>query len=151
MDKYDEVTLQMVDTIKENFSYSSGGNYRFDEELRKKLTDVLKSNFNIKDEEMGRSLTKDVNMFDPETGYEFDVPLFTTPLFIPVGAMVIGPETFPNYSIENKYIGYTDKGRFYQINDFTRFMRNMRKRPLTVVALFLLIYMTVVLIMFSTK
>lgn len=151
MDKYDDVALQIVDTIKENFSDSSDGNHRFDEELIKKITDVLKNNFNIKYEETGRGLVKDVNMFDPETGYEFDTPLFTTPLFIPVGTIVIGPETFPNYSIENKYIGYTDKGRFYQINDFTRFMRRMRKQPLTVIALFVLVYIIVSLVIFSIR
>ena len=150
MDKYDEVVLQIVDVIKENFSHSSDSNHKFDE-MQKKITDVLKDNFNIKDEDMGRSLMKGVNMFDPESGYEFDAPLFTTPLFAPVGAMVISPKTFPNYSIENKYIGYTDKGRFHQINDFTRFMRYMRKQPLTVIALVVLTYLVVFLLIFSIK
>lgn len=151
MDKYDEVTLQIVDAIKENFSDSSDGNHKLDEEIQKKITDVLKNNFNIKDEETGKSLLKDVNMFDPESGYEFNAPLFTAPMFIPVGAMVIGHETFPNYGVDNKYIGYTDKGRFYRINDFTKFMRHMRKQPLTVVILFVLIYMVVSILVYSIK
>lgn len=151
MDKYDEVTLQIVDAIKENFSDSSDSNHKFNEEIQKKITDVLKNNFNIKDEEMGKSLLKDVNMFDPESGYEFNAPLFTTPAFMPIGAMVIGPETFPNYDTDNKYIGYTNKGRFYRINDFTKFMRHMRKQPLTVVVLFVLIYMVVSILVYSIK
>ena len=151
MDKYDEVTLQIVDAIKENFSDSSDSNHKFNEEIQKKIADVLKNNFNIRDEEMGRSLMTDVNMFDPESGYEFNAPLFTIPLFAPVGAMVIGPETFPNYGADNKYIGYTDKGRFYRINDFTKFMRHMRKQPLTVVVLFVLIYMVVSILVYSIK
>lgn len=151
MDKYDDVALQIVGAIKENFSDSSDTNHRFDEEIQKKIADVLKNNFNIKNEEMGMSLMKDVNMFDPDSGYEFDAPLFTSPLFIPVGAVVIGPETFPNYDVNNKYIGYTDKGRFYQINDFTKFMRHMRKQPLIVIALFVLIYLIVSLAIFAIK
>ncbi len=151
MDKYNDVVLQIVDTIKENFSDNSDSNHKFDDEIQKKIADVLKNNFNIRYEEMGMGLMKDVNMFDPETGYEFDIPLFTTPLFIPVGAIVIGPETFPNYSIENKYIGYTDKGVFHQINDFSRFMRRMRKQPLTVIALFVLVYIIVYIVIFSIK
>lgn len=151
MDKYDEVALQIVDAIKDSFSDSSDSNHKLDEEIQKKITDVLKNNFNIKDEGMGRSLMKDVNMFDPESGYEFDAPLFTTPLLIPVGATVIGPETFPNYGVDNKYIGYTDKGRFHQINDFTIFMRRMRKQPLIVIALFVLIYLVVSIAIFSIK
>lgn len=151
MDEYDEVTLQIVDAIKENFSDSSDSNHKFNDEIQKKITDVLKNNFNIKDEEMGRSLMKDVNMFDPESGYEFNAPLFTAPMFIPVGAMVIGHETFPNYGVDNKYIGYTDKGRFYQINDFTKFMRYMRKRPLIVIALFTLTYLVISILAYSVK
>ena len=148
MDKYDEVTLQIVDVIKENFSDSSDTNHRFDE-IQKKITDVLKNNFNIKDEEMGTRLTKDVEMFDPESGYEFNAPLFATPVFIPVGVMVINSDTFPNYSIENKYIGYTDKGRFHRINGFTVFMRHMRKKPLTVIMLFVLVYIIVSISIFA--
>ena len=151
MDKYDEVTLQIVDAIKENFSDSSDSNHKFNDEIQKKITDVLKNNFNIKDEEMGRSLMKDVNMFDPESGYEFSVPLFATPLFVPVGAMTISSETFPNYDTNNKYIGYTDKERFYQINDFTKFMRYMRKRPLIVIALFTLTYLVISILAYSVK
>lgn len=151
MDKYDDVALQIADAIKENFSDSSDSNHKLGDEIQKKITDILKNNFNIKDEDMGRSLMKDVNMFDPESGYEFDAPLFTTPLFVPVGAMTISPETFPNYGVDNKYIGYTDKGRFYRINDFTKFMRRMRKQPLTVIALFVLIYLVVSIAIFSIK
>lgn len=151
MDGYDEVTLQIVDAIKENFSDSSDSNHKFNEEIQKKIADVLKNNFNIKDEEIGRRLMKDVNMFDPESGYEFNAPLFITPAFMPIGAMVIGHETFPNYGVDNKYIGYTDKGRFYRINDFTKFMRHMRKQPLTVVILFVLIYMVVSILVYSIK
>ena len=138
MDQYDEVALQIVDAIKENVSEN-----KFDDKTQQKITDVLKNNFNIKDEEMGRSLMTYVGMFDPDSGYVFDTPLFTAPMFITTGAMTIGPETFPNYSIENKYIGYTSKERFYQINDFTRFMRHMRKQPLTVIALFVLTFLIV--------
>lgn len=145
MDKYDEVALQIVDTIKD----SSDSN--LDGEIQKKIADILKNNFNIKDEEMGRGLLKDVEMFDPESGYEFNAPLFTTPMFLPIGTMVIGPETFPNYSIENKYIGYTDKGIFHRINDFTIFMRRMRKQPLTVVALFVMIYLVVSILIYAIK
>lgn len=151
MDKYDDVALQIADAIKENFSDSSDSNHKLGDEIQKKITDILKNNFNIKDEETGRRLMKDVNMFDPESGYEFDVPLFATPLLVPVGAMSISSETFPNYGVDNKYIGYTDKGRFYRINDFTRFMRRMRKQPLTVIALFVLIYLVVSILIFSIK
>ncbi len=151
MDKYDEVALQIVDAIKGNFSDSSDSNHKFDEEIQKKITDVLKNNFNIKDEEVGMSLMKDVGMFDPESGYEFNASIFTIPLFVSVGAMVINSDIIPNYSIENKYIGYTNKGRFHRINDFTRFMRHMRKKPLTVIALFVLAYIIVSILIFSIK
>ena len=107
MDKYDEVALQIVGAIN-----SSDIDHKFDDEIQKKIADVLKNNFNIKDEEMGKGFLKDVEIFDPDSGYEFNAPLFTTPIFLPIGAKVIGPDMFPNYSIENKYIGYTDKGRF---------------------------------------
>lgn len=151
MDKYDEVTSQIVDAIKENFSDSSDSNNIFGDDIQKKITDVLKNNFNIKNEEMGKSLMEDINMFDPESGYEFEVPLFAVPLFAPVGAMVINPGTFPNYNLDNKYIGYTDNERLYKINDFTIFMRHMRKQPLTVIVLFLLIYLVISLVIFSIK
>lgn len=151
MDKYDEVALQIVDTIKENFSDRSDSNHDINDNIQKKITDVLKNNFNIRAEDMGMSLLKYVNMFDPENGYEFDTPLFTIPMLIPVGAMTISPETFPNYDINNKYIGYTDKGRFHQINDFTVFMRHMRKQPLAVIAFFILIYLIISLAIFSIK
>lgn len=152
MDKYDEVSLQIVDTIKENFSDSSGKIAAIKGGILCSLiTDVLKNNFNVKDEEMGRSLMTYVGMFDPESGYIFDIPLFTIPMFITTGAMTISPETFPNYSIENKYIGYTSKERFYQINDFTRFMRHMRKQPLAVIALFVLTFLIVSILVYSIK
>jgi hypothetical protein len=151
MDKYDEVALQIVDVIKENFSDISDTNHRFDDDIQKKITDALKNNFNIKYEDMGMNLMKDVNMFDPESGYEFDAPLFTTPMFIPVGSMVISSETFPNFGIDNKYIGYTDKGRFHRINDFTIFMRHMRKQPLAVIVLFVLAFFIVSILAFSIK
>ncbi len=151
MDKYDEVVLQIIGAIKENFSHNSDSNHKFNDEIHKKITDILKNNFNIKDEEMGRSLMKDVEMFEPESGYEFDAPLFTAPLFAPVGAMVINSETFPNYSIENKYIGYTYKGRFHRINDFTIFMRRMRKQPLTIIIVFMLIFFIVSILAYSIK
>lgn len=146
MDKYDEVTLQIVDAIKENFSNSN----KFDDETQKKITGILKNNFDIKDEQIGRSLIKDIRMFDPNSGHEFDTPLFIMPLFIIRGTIKISPETFPNYSIENKYIGYTDEGRFYRINDFTIFMRHIRKQPLIIIALFIMIYLMVILV-FSIK
>ena len=151
MDKYDEVALQIVDAIKENFLDSFDSNQKFDDGVQQKITDVLKNNFNIKDEEMGRSLMTYVGMFDPDSGYVFDAPLFTAPMFITTGAMTIGPETFPNYSIGNKYIGYTSKERFYQINDFTRFMRHMRKQPLKVIVLFVLAFLIVSILTYSIK
>ena len=146
MDKYDEVALQIVGAIN-----SSDIDHKFDDEIQKKIADVLKNNFNIKDEEMGKGFLKDVEIFDPDSGYEFNAPLFTTPIFLPIGAKVIGPDMFPNYSIENKYIGYTDKGRFYKINDFTVFMRRMRKQPLTVIMLFVLVYIIVSIVIFAIK
>jgi hypothetical protein len=140
--KYDEVATQIVDAIKENFFDS----HKFGDEIQKKITDILKNNFDIRYEDIGRNLMQDVRMFDHKDGYEFEAPLFTVPLLTPIGAMTIGPETFPNYSIENKYIGYTDDGRFYRINDFTLFMRYMRKQPLAVVALFTMIFMMVIFV-----
>jgi hypothetical protein len=142
-DKYGEVATQIVEVIKDRFSHSSEYHYKFDDEIQKKITDVLKNNFNIKNEAIGRNLMQDVRMFDHKDGYEFEAPLFTTPLLTSIGAMTIGPETFPNYSVENKYIGYTDKERFYRINDFTLFMRYMRKQPLAVAALFMMVFMMV--------
>lgn len=152
MDKYDKVALQIVDTIKENFSDSSGKTVAIKGGILCSLiTDILKNNFNIKDEEMGRNLMAYVGMFDPESGYVFDSPLFIAPIFITRGAMTISPETFPNYGIENKYIGYTSNERFYQINDFTIFMRHMRKQPLFVIALFVLVFVIVSVLIYSIK
>ena len=138
MDKYDEVSIEILETIK-----NDGRN---DEEIQKKVINILKNNFNVTNEEMGKGLAKDVWMFDPESGHEFDAPLFTAPMFLPLGVKVVQHDTFPNYSIENKYIGYTEKGIFYKINDFTRLMRRARKNPLPVILLFILAYILIAIL-----
>ena len=143
MDKYDDIAIKIIETIKDD-----GKN---DEDVQKKVADVLKNNFNAKDEEMGRGLIKDVWMFDPESGHEFDAPLFTTPMFLPLGFKIVQPDTFPNYSIENKYIGYTEKEIFYKINDFSRFMRHARKNPLPIIILIVLVYIVIALLAVSIK
>lgn len=143
VDKYDEVSVQIVDVIKDRFSHSSDYDNKFDDETEKKIAGILKNNFNTKYENIGRSLTQDVKMFDHKNGDEFEVPLFAIPLLTPLGVMRISPEIFPNYNIENKYIGYTEDGRFYRINSFTLFMRYARKQPLIVIIIFLTIYMII--------
>lgn len=148
VDSYDEVAMQIVDTIKENFSDS---NRKLDDEIQKKIADILKKNFDKRYENIGRNLVQDVRVFDHRNGHEFVTPLFTVPLLTPLGVMAIRPETFPNYNIENKYIGYTDKERFYRINGFTLFMRYTRKQPLIVVMIFLTIYMIIAILFFVVK
>lgn len=148
IDKYDDVTLQIINIIKKNFSADSDSKHIYDD-IRKNIDDVLKNNFNIEYEYLGRKLAEDIRLFDYESGYEFVVPLFSAPLFIIKGVKLIDNNIFPNYDIENKYIGYTERGIFYKIDDFTLFMRHMKKRPLTVIASFILIYMIIYIIIKS--
>jgi hypothetical protein len=138
-DRYEDVVAQIVEVIY------TGSNYKFGEDVQKKIIDILKNNFDIRYEDMGRNLIQDIRMFDYRNGYEFETPLFVMPVLSTLGVMMITPERFPNYSIDNKYIGYTDNEIFYRINDFTLFMRYVRKQPLAVIILFLMIYLVVVL------
>ena len=148
MGKYDDVAIQILEIIKDDGKKDFG---KKDEEIQSKITDVLRNNFNVKDEEIGKSLSGDVWLFDPENGHEFYAPLFTLPMLSPLGVKAVRPETFPNYGIENKYIGYTEKGIFYKINDFTRFMRSARKNPIPVILVFILVYILVAIIAVSMK
>ena len=139
MDKYNDVAMKIIEIIDD-------GKKDLDEDIQKKIVDVLENNFNVKDEEIGKRLLKDMWLFDPESGHEFYAPLFTIPILSPLGVKVIQPDTFPNYGIENKYIGYTEKGIFYKINDFTRIMRRARKNPLPVILLFILAYILIAIL-----
>lgn len=145
MDKYDDVAIKIIETIKDD------GKKNIGEDIQKKIIDILKNSFNVKYEDMGRDLMEDVWAFDPETGHEFDTPLFTMPMFVSLGVKVVQHDTFPNYSIENKYIGYTEKGIFYKINDFTRFMRRTRRNPLPIIILFVLVYIVIAILATSTR
>ena len=151
MDKYDDVAIQIINTItikddEQKRLCGLGG-----EDIQKKVSEILKNNFNVIYEEKGKDLMKDIRAFDPESGHEFDAPLFTIPMFVPFGAKIIQPDTFPNYGIENKYIGYTEKGIFYKINDFTRFMRRARKNPLPIIILIVLVYIVIAILAVSIK
>jgi len=150
VDKYDEAAMQIADIIKDNFSFSDN-NIKFYDETQKKIIGILKNNFDKRYEDIGRSLMQEVRAFDHKNGHEFMTHLFAVPLLTPLGVMTIGPETFPNYNIENKYIGYTEKERFYRINDFTLFMRHARKQPLIVIMTFLAIYMIIGILFFTVK
>lgn len=153
MDKYDEVAIKILETIKNDGKKildKDNANNENNEELQK-VVNILENNFNVVDEERGRGLMKDTRIFDPETGEEFDAPLFTLPMFIPHGLKAIKNDAFPNYGIDNEYIGYTEKGIFYKINDFTRFMRRARKNPIPIIALFVLIYIIVAILAVSIK
>lgn len=143
MDKYDDVTLQIRDVIKDDLFDSRQS---FDDEKQKEVVEILRNNFNIKDEEMGRALTRDVWMFDPESGYEFDVPLFAAPLLLPLGVIIIKPEKFPNYDVDNKYIGYTENGRFYRMDFMGKFIYHARKDRMTYIMFFLLAYLLVAML-----
>lgn len=144
MGKYKEVTLQIRDVLKEELFDSKQS---FDEEKQKEVAEILKKNFNIKDEEMGKVLTKDLWMFEPESGYEFNTPLFAVPMFLPFGAMIIQSETFPNFNVKNKYIGYTDKGKFHRMDNIRKFIRHTKKDPVASIIMFIAVYLLVTTIL----
>lgn len=144
MNKYKEVTLQIRNLLKEDLFDSRQS---FDEEKQKEVSEILKKNFNIKDEEIGKALTKDIWMFDPESGYEFNTPFFVVPMFLPFGAMMVKSDTFPNFNIKNKYIGYTDKGKFHRMDNIRKLIHHMKKDPVTPIMVLIMGYLLVTMIL----
>lgn len=112
-DIYYNVTLEIRNAIREDLFDRELG---FNEEKQKKVTDILMHNFNKNDEQMGKILMGDVNVFYVDTGEIIGVPLFLTPITNIRGFRSITPKIYPNYNIYNEYIGYTeDDGKFHKI------------------------------------
>lgn len=141
MDIYQEVTLQIRDAVKEDLFDSDQG---FDEETQKNVVKILKDSFNKRYEEVGKILMEDVLIFNPDTGNTFGTPIFTLPLFAGIRWRAIIPGIiYLNYDINNKYVGYTEKGIFHKVNDITLFIDFMKRNSLFVLTVILAVYLLV--------
>lgn len=143
MDKYQDITLQIRDAIKEDLFDSRQS---FDEDKQKEVAEILKNNFSISYEELGRTLLQDISLFNVNTGTVFNMPFFCGLLFIHYGYLQITDDIYPNYDIQNRYIGYTDKGVFHRTKffDIKSKVIHLLKRNYTIFIFMILVLLFIV-------
>lgn len=133
-DIYQDVVLQIRDAIREDLF---DGELGFNEERQKKVAEILKRNFNKSDEQIGKILMEDTNVFNPSTGKIIDTPFFLAPSAVVYGFRPITSKVFPNYNINNDYMGYTDGGIFHK--KASRIMRLLTKDNLLTYGVYIIL------------
>lgn len=141
-DIYRDVTLEIRDVIQEDLFDSELG---FDEEVQKKVTEILERNFDKRDERMGKILMGDTNVFRADTGNIIDIPLFMVPLAIKYGFRPITQSMYPNYNINNEYMGYTDEGVFYKIKKVGPIAKFLLRIDKIILAFLLIIFLGIII------
>lgn len=102
-DRYNNIALQIKEFVAEN-GYDEKG-----------IADILKNNFDVSNEIIGKLLMRDVILFHKYRGNIMIASIFLSPLWIIDNYLSMIPGVcYPNYDIRNNYIGYTYKGTFYK-------------------------------------
>lgn len=123
---YDEVALEIKDAIK----YDLFDSDQFDKET---VVEVLERNFNMTYQVAGKMFLEGINMFNKDTGFIIsDVPGICMAIFMTYGyEPIISGRMYPNYDINNRYVGYTKEGIFYRMQHFdikTRIIKFFKER-----------------------
>lgn len=102
-DRYNNVALQIKEFIAKNGCDEKG------------IVGILRSNFDIYNEAVGKLLMRDILLFHKNRGDIMTASIFLSPLWIINNYLSIVPGVcYPNYDIRNNYIGYTNDGIFYK-------------------------------------
>lgn len=137
IDRYQEVAEEIASMIRSDLFESDG----FD---TAGIADILRRRFDIKNEEIGKTLMLEVTMFRLHGGDMFTVPMFGMMMFSKRGVMpIISGISFPNYNIRNRYMGYTDDNVFHRVNWKTEFIDDLKRNPPLILVSMIGIYMVV--------